>query len=226
MHTGTFTGKSQEQLLNSRSVFGRRCSKLHEHMCQKHRNSWEQVVFQSETPRADIQLYHFINIPEVNPSENLPRTISRQQLTNAIACDTPQIFLIVTTLEKDECEGKSGRQSVLPLKHSCCDKELCEGQNKPVWPVRWSTLAWSLGVSLFINLLVLTNYQRTYACFQTKPVSLCGVAAGSVDVSLHPSPSSRGLCHANICAHRDWHHTESPTAGTTETPPKKILCVL
>ena len=53
--------------------------------------------------------------------------------------------------------------------------------------------------------------------FQSKPDSQRGVVAGGVDVSLHPSPCPRGLCHTHLGAHRDWHHIESPAAGNRNT---------
>lgn len=49
--------------------------------------------------------------------------------------------------------------------------------------------------------------------FQSKPNCQCGVSAGGVYVSLHPSPSPHGLCHSDLCAHRNWYCIESPTAG-------------
>lgn len=60
--------------------------------------------------------------------------------------------------------------------------------------------------------------------FQSAPDSQRGVVAGGVNVSLHPSPCPRGLCHTHLCAHRDWHHFESPTAGNKNTTAHMLNC--
>lgn len=57
-------------------------------------------------------------------------------------------------------------------------------------------------------------------CFQSKPNCQCGAGAGGVHVPLHPSPRTRGLRHSDLCAHRNWHHIESSTAGTGTEPPR------
>lgn len=60
----------------------------------------------------------------------------------------------------------------------------------------------------------------SFLCFQSEPNCQCGVGAGGVHVSLHPSPRTRGLRHSDLCAHRNWYHIESSTAGTGTEPPR------
>lgn len=66
---------------------------------------------------------------------------------------------------------------------------------------------------------------QLFLCFQSKPNCQCGVGAGGVHVPLHPSPRTCGLRHSDLCAHRNWYHLESSTAGTGTEPPHLHACV-
>lgn len=66
----------------------------------------------------------------------------------------------------------------------------------------------------FFSVLLLHYLSFCFFMFQSKPNCQCGVGAGGVYVSLHPSPSPHGLCNSDLCAHRNWYRIESPTAGT------------
>lgn len=81
-----------------------------------------------------------------------------------------------------------------------------------------SPIPWLLFCALVFSPQSQDSYlhMSLHLTFQSKPVSPRGIVAGGVNVSLHPSPSPRGLCHAHVRAHRDWHHIESPAAGNIE----------